>query len=180
MRSMPVVLMDPGSQVAQAFGGVLVETGIGPLADGGLDEAFGFAIGARSVDASAGMAELEIATGFGKAVGAEAWAVVGHDAADGDAEVGEVGHGLAEEAGRRVGLFIRHHGGKGDAGVVVDGDIEELPAGAASFILGIAGEAMAGLDDAGQFLDVDVQQIAGSGVFVAHDGDFAAPAFWSC
>ena len=31
---------------------------------------------------------------------------------------------------------------------------------------------MAGLDDTGQLLDVDVQQIAGGGVFVAHDGDF--------
>ncbi len=56
--------------------------------------------------------------------------------------------------------------------MVVDGHVEELPTGAASFIAGIAGDAVAGLDDTGQLLDVDVQQIAGGGVFVAHDGDF--------
>ncbi len=35
-----------------AVGGVRVDGGIGPFAQGGLDEAFGFAIGARSVGAS--------------------------------------------------------------------------------------------------------------------------------
>ena len=170
MRSMPVVLVNPRSQMAKAFGGVLVEAGVGPLADGGLDEAFGLAIGAWGVDASAGVLELEIAAGLREQGGAEARAVVGHDAADRDAEVGEVGHGLAEEAAGGGRFFVRQQGGEGDAGVVVDGDIKKLPAGAAGFILGIAGDAMAGLGDAGQLLDVDVQQVAGSGVLVAHDG----------
>src|ERR1035438_1106261 len=167
---MPVVLVDPRSQMAKPFGGVLVETGVGPLANGSLDEAFGFAIGARSVNASAGVSELQIAAGLGKEGGAEARTVVGHDAPDLDAEVGEVGHGLAEEAAGRSCFFIGQQGGEGDAGVVVDGDIQKLPAGAAGFILGIAGDAMAGLVNAGQLLNVDVQQVAGSRKFVAHDG----------
>ena len=64
MRSVPVVLMNPGKQIAKAFGGVLVETGVSPLANGSLDKALGFAVGAWGVDASAGMSELEIATGL--------------------------------------------------------------------------------------------------------------------
>src|ERR1017187_5659588 len=128
---MPVVLVDPRSQMAKPFGGVLVDTGGGPLANGSLDEAFGFAIGARSVNASAGVSELQIAAGLGKEGGAEARTVVGHDAPDLDAEVGEVGHGLAEEAAGRSCFFIGQQGGEGDAGVVVDGDIQKLPAGAA-------------------------------------------------
>lgn len=50
---------------------------------------------------------------------------------------------------------------------VVDGNVEELPAGAAGFVLGIAGDAVSGPVDAGLLLDVDVHQVAGSGVLVA-------------
>jgi len=54
--------------------------------------------------------------------------------------------------------------------VIIDGDIEELPACAAGFVLRIASDAMAGLDDAGQLFDVEVKQVARSCMFVAHDG----------
>ena len=47
MGSMPVVLVDPRSEMAEALGGVLVELSVGPFADGGLDKAFGFAVSAR-------------------------------------------------------------------------------------------------------------------------------------
>src|SRR5271167_4246391 len=83
--SMPVVLVNPRSQMAKAFGGVLVETGVSPLANGSLDEAFGLAIGAGRIDASAGVSELKIAAGLGEEKRAEAGAVVGHDAPDLDA-----------------------------------------------------------------------------------------------
>jgi hypothetical protein len=67
--------------------------------------------------------------------------------------------------------FVREHGSEGDAGVVVDGDIEKLSASAASLVLRIAGDAVARFGDAGKLLDVDVQQIAGSGMFVTDDGN---------
>src|SRR5271166_827265 len=124
--------VDPRSQIAKAFCGVLVKTGVGPLANGSLDEAFGLAIGGRSVDASAGMSDLEMAAGLCEPGGTEARTIVAHDATDRDAEVGEVGHGLAEEAAGRGRFFIRQQGGEGDAGVVIDGDIKKLPAGAAA------------------------------------------------
>ena len=60
--------------------------------------------------------------------------------------------------------------------MIVDGDVEELPTGTASFVLRIAGDAMASLDDAGELLDVEMQQVAGRGMLVADDGDFSVPA----
>ena len=52
-----------------ALGGILIEAGIGSLADSGLNKAFGFAVGAWSVDVSANMFKLEFA-----ASGAKRWA----------------------------------------------------------------------------------------------------------
>src|SRR5487761_1309941 len=177
MRSMPVVLVYPRGEMVESIFGVWVEPDVGPFADGGLDEALRLAVGAGSVDAGADMFDIEFPAGEGEAMGIEARAVIGHDAPHLDAEPGEVSHSLVQETCRGSGFFIRHHGGEGDAGVVVDGHIEELPAGAAGFVLGIAGDAMAGFDDAGQLLDVDVQQVSRGGVFVAHDGDLGLQHF---
>jgi len=167
---MPVVLMDPGSEMAQAMGGVLIKAGIGPFADGGLDEALGFAIGAWGVDAGADGLDVQLAAGLGEAPRTEAGTVVGHDASNGDVQAQEVSHGLAQEAAGGDSLFVGEQGSEGEAGVVVDGDVKKLPTGAPGFVLGIAGEAMAGLMNTGQLLDVDMEQVAGGGMFVAHDG----------
>jgi len=171
MRSMPVVLVDPRSEIAAALGGVLVETSVGPFADGGLDEAFGFAVGTRSVEARALRCDAEPATVGGEAAGTEARAVVCEHATHGNAQAGEVGHRLAQEFAGGHSFFVPEHGGESDAGVIVDGDVEELPTGTASFVLRIAGDAMTWFSNAGQLFDVDVQQIAGSGMFVANDGN---------
>jgi hypothetical protein len=50
--------------------------------------------------------------------------------------------------------------------VIVDGDVEELPVGAAGLVLGVAGDAMASLDDARELLDVDVQHVAQRSMFI--------------
>lgn len=51
--------------------------------------------------------------------------------------------------------------------MVVDGQVDVLPADAIGVDLPVAGNAMTGLAEAGQLLDVQVQQLAGPGVFVA-------------
>jgi hypothetical protein len=53
--------------------------------------------------------------------------------------------------------------------VVVDGDIEELQP-APGLILRVAGDAMAARTMRANLRDVEVQQVAGSGMLVAHDG----------
>src|SRR5271170_8131846 len=134
--------MSPRRQTGKTFSGVLIEASVGPFADGGLDEAFRLAVGARSVDTSANVFKLEIAAGVSEEVGVKAGAII-HDAARSDAEAGEVGHGLTEEIAGGSGGFVRQHSGEGDARVVVDGDIEKFPARAACLVLRISGDAMA-------------------------------------
>ncbi len=50
MWSVPVVLVYPRLEVAVSFRRVLVDAGVGPFAGGGLDEAFGLAVGAWGVE----------------------------------------------------------------------------------------------------------------------------------
>src|ERR1700675_5118941 len=59
---------------------------------------------------------------------------------------------------------------EGQAGVVVDGDMQGLPAG--MFVLAATAAVGAPRDllEAGHALDIEMEQIAGSGMFVAHDG----------
>jgi hypothetical protein len=83
--------------MGKALSGVLADTSVGPFADGGLDEAFGFAVGARSIDAGANVFELEILASLSEEVGVKTGAVIGHDAANGDTQAGEVSDCLAQE-----------------------------------------------------------------------------------
>lgn len=66
-----------------------------------------------------------------------------------------------------VPVFVRLDGAEGHARMVVDGQMDVLPADAIGVDLAIAGGPMAGLAEAGQLLDVQVQQLAGLGIFVA-------------
>ena len=49
MWSVPVVLVEPSGQMLGALVGVVVAAGVGPFAQGGLDEALGLAVGAWGV-----------------------------------------------------------------------------------------------------------------------------------
>ncbi len=65
-------------------------------------------------------------------------------------------------------LLVGQHAGEGEAGVIVDGDVQRLPAGE---LRAAATTAIAPNDDlliAGHALDVEMEQIAGSGMLVAY------------
>ncbi len=98
MRSVPVVLVYPRFEVLVSFFRVLVELGIGPLADGCLYEAFGLAVGAWRIDAGADVFQFQAAVGVTEQVGDEAGSVVGHHTSQVDVVPREVGMGLAQEA----------------------------------------------------------------------------------
>ena len=112
-----------------AFLGVEVMANVGPLAQGGLDEALGLAVGARSVRTSEAVLDAELEAGGTKAAGAITGAVVGEQAADGDAVLGVEGDGGAQKGDGGWGLLVGQHAGEGEAGVIVDGDVQSLPAG---------------------------------------------------
>ncbi len=95
--------------------------------------------------------------------------VIGHDAIDLDAEAFEVGHGGLEEGDGTLLLLVGEDVDAGDAGMVVDGDVSELPTNAAMIALAapISGDAVASFLETTEFLDVDVDDLTGSLALVA-------------
>ena len=144
--------------------------GIGPLAQAGLDEAFGFAVGAGREGARVAVAEAGLHTVGIEGAGPVAAAVVGQHAADLDAEMLVVGEGGGEKrrgtGGRLVGVDLR----EGHAGMVIHADMDVFPAGAWTGATAVVGDAVAGAAKPAEFLDIEVQQVAGMRMFVTADG----------
>ena len=151
-----------------AFLRVEVMANVGPLAQSGLDKAFRLAVGAGSVRAGEAVLDGELEAGGAEVSGAIAGAVVGEQAADGDAVLGVEGDGGAQEGDGGLALLVGQDAGEGEAGVIVDGHVKSLPAGelraAAPATVAPNGDLLI----AGHGLDVEMEQIAGSGVFITH------------
>ena len=153
-----------------SFVRVEVVANVGPLAQGSLNETFGLAVGAGSVRAGEAVLDAELEAGDAKVAGAVAGAVVGEQAANGDAVLGIEGDGGVQESDGGLALLVGQHAGEGEAGVIVDGDVQSLPAGELRAAAATAIATNGDLLIAGHALDVEMQQIAGSGMLVAHDG----------
>jgi len=63
MRAAMVVVVKPESELLIALDGVGVVTNVGPLAQRGLNEAFGLAVGARGVGAGEAVLDAELEAG---------------------------------------------------------------------------------------------------------------------
>jgi hypothetical protein len=88
-----------------------------------------------------------------------------------DTELGEEGESGVEERDDAASGFVWKDGGESEAGVVVDGNVEIFPAGAAGVVeLTVAGDTMARADNASELLDVEMEEVAWSGAFVTGDG----------
>ena len=88
-------MLEPGQQVQVAFLGVGPVASVGPFAQRGLDEAFGFAIGTWGVGSGKAVTKAELGTGVAKLVCTIAAAVIGEQSADADAVLGIEVHGIA-------------------------------------------------------------------------------------
>ena len=169
MRPMPVVVVKPGQKLSQALLGVLISTSVSPFAQSGLDETLGFAIGAWSIGTGEVVAQAELENSSTESVGAITVSVIGEQAADRNAQVGVIGNCGAQKGDGREGGEIGQDLRESNAGVVIDGDMKVLPTtvvltpAAAVGTINHAGEAA-------QLLDIEVEQIAGSGMFVANQG----------
>jgi hypothetical protein len=89
-------------------------------------------------------------------------AVVAHDPFDGDAKTLEVAQRPHQEAGHGLALLVGQDLDIGEPGRIVDGDVYELPADGAVLAAPIAGDAMADVAEAGELLDVEVDELAGA------------------
>jgi hypothetical protein len=170
MLPVPIVLMEPAGQLLSSGVRVIVGPGVGPLAQSGLDEAFGFAVGARGVGTGETLGDAEAAAAAVKACGAIAGAVVGEHAGDDDAQAREVADGGLDKSRGGGGFLMGEDLREGNAGVIVDGDVHVFPTGAMNAAAPMAGDAAADGVEASDFFDVEMGQIAGRGVLVAHDG----------
>src|ERR1700675_2578060 len=80
------------------------------------------------------------------------------------------GDGGVQEGDSGLALLVGQHAGEGEAGVMFDGDVQSLPAGELRACAPTAVATNGDLLIAGHALDVEMEQIAGSGMLVAHDG----------
>src|SRR5256712_3156860 len=131
MRSSAIVVLQPAGQHARAIGRRVVGAEIGPFAQQGLDEAFGLAVGARRVRPRATMRQMEGATGRAKAPRQVGRAVVGEHAPDARPARPKPREGAAHKAAHRLRPLVGQQLDVRHARVVIDGDVHELPAGAA-------------------------------------------------
>ena len=77
MRAVPVVVVKPGKKVFMALLRVLVQAGVSPFVQGGLNKTFGFAVGARSIRTSEVVAQIKFNHSGVKSVGTVTMTVVG-------------------------------------------------------------------------------------------------------
>src|SRR5436190_14559639 len=114
------------------------------------------------------MAQPELATGPGVNRRAIAGTVVAHHPLDGDPHGAKPLAGAPDKARGRLPTLIAQDLGVGEAGGIVDADVDELPAGSAQKAPmvadpgtvgpdpAVAGHPVAGNDDPPELLDVDV------------------------
>jgi hypothetical protein len=104
--SLVVVVAQPSGQVGRAGVGAAVPQCVGPLAEQGLDEPLGLAVGVGRVRPGADVAHTQQPAGLAEQAGEVARAVVGHHPLDPDAEALKKEQGADQEAGDRQAPLV--------------------------------------------------------------------------
>ena len=110
--------------------------------------------------------------GSGKEFGAVGAATIGEEALDLDAMSRVKADGLVESVEHGGKFFVGEETSEGEAGVIVDGDVEAFDAGAWIAHGAVTGGPDAGAREAAQLLDVEVEELARLGVFIAEGRRF--------
>jgi len=165
--SVKVVEVEIEREPLRSLFGMAVDPSVSPFSQERLDEAFCFAVGLRSVGSSSLGSQAQLATGGHEALGDVAAAVVGENGAGLDSFAGKPGHGPLEEGDSRVLALIGEDLNIGESRVIIDADVDKLPAAASSPLPVVAGDTMSDGADAAQLLDVQVQELTGKLLFVA-------------
>ncbi|NYI03534.1 hypothetical protein FHU37_000477 [Allostreptomyces psammosilenae] len=167
---MVVVGVEEGGQGVGALLVAGVGLEVGPFLGQGAVEAFDLAVGLGVVGAGAFVGDAAGGQDVAPAGGGVAGSVVGQDAFDGDSVSVEERAGADPEQGGGGGGLVGQDLAVGEAGVVVDGAVEVAVADAVAFGgLAAVDAPAASVGDVAEFLDVDVDEFAGAGAFVAAD-----------
>jgi hypothetical protein len=149
--------------------GVLIRASVDPFPESGLDEAFSFPVGARRVGARKVMAKAELQASLAESARAVAMAVISEQSANANAQGGVISQGSVKKSNCRGAGEVGQDLGEDDAGVIVDGDVEIFPP-----TMMLPAPAPVGTDGdfckTAQMFDIEMEQIAGSGVLVANHG----------
>ena len=172
MGAMEVIVMEVVRKEGRAVVAGVIGTGVGPLAGDGLDEAFGFAISLRPVGFGEEMLEAELAAGSSEGFGTISGAAIGEDLLDDDAMSGVEGEGLVEGVEDALSLFVREQTSEGEAGVIINGDVQAFDPGARVAGGTITGGADTWAREAAELLDIEVEELAGVVAFVTPGGRF--------
>jgi hypothetical protein len=132
-----------------------------------LNETFGFAIGARGVGAGKVMAQAQLHPGSVESMGTVTVTVIGQQAANGNAQAGVISHCGTQESDSASSVKVGQNLCESNTGVVIDGDMKVFPATmqlTAAAAIGTRNHA----GEASQLLNIEVQQIARSGMFIAN------------
>ena len=93
MGAVEVVVVQPRVELLMALERGLVGAGVGPFSQGGLDEALGFAVGARSIGPGEAVFDVLMEQGVSEEGVPVAAPVVGEHTADGDGVAAVIGPG---------------------------------------------------------------------------------------
>jgi hypothetical protein len=118
--------------------------------------------GARRVGPGAQVPDAGAGTGGAQVVTAIGVAVVGHHALDQDALALEPAQRADQEAGDRLALLVRQDLDVRQARGIVYSDVDELPARAVRAVAAVAGDPVADAAEAGELLDIEVDEFAGA------------------
>jgi|SRR6185369_6408580 len=137
--------------------GSFIANGVGPLSKKGLNKAFGLTVSSRAVGSGEAMFDTETSAGCAEMPGTITAAIVGEQCPNLNTSAAVVFYGSKEECHCRSLGLIGQNLGERCAGVVVDGDMNALPANPAYALFSVAVNAMAGATDTAQPLDIQVQ-----------------------
>ena len=140
---------------------------VGPLAEERLHERLDLAVGLRTAGARVAALDAERSASGSPGVGAVAVAVVAEDALDADAVVGIPGVCAAKERDAIGRALAGQQLAVGQPRVVVDREVEVLPAGAFAAGQAVAEDRLADRSEAAEPLDVHVDELAGACALVA-------------
>jgi len=169
MGAMEIIVMEVERETKSAVMAGVIGAGVGPLTGEGLDEAFGLAVGLGAIGSGEEMLEAELVAGGGKEFGAIGRTAIGEDGLDGDAMGPIKGEGLLERGEDAGDFFVGKEGGKSQAGMIIDGDVERLNARATVAVRAVPGGADTGLEKAAKLFNIKMKQLAGCGAFVTQD-----------
>jgi len=112
--------------------------------------------------------ESEIAAGSGEVFGAVRRSAIGQDVLDCDVVQSVKVDGPMKSVEDALDFFVWEQAGEGQAGMIIDGDVETFDAGARVAHGPITGGADSRTAEAAQFLNVEMEELAWVSAFVAN------------